>query len=260
LTGAFHFYNFRSIGHVLVKVSYKNKNKQFYFSTKSLPKMAIRITKKSKTKNDKWIILLTMSALFMVMISSPPTNSNGLFMVVSAEEDVIDMDDVVTEAAAVVEEGVDAVDEVAAEAEAAAAAVEAEAEAAAAAEEAERKIKEAEAAAEEAAAAAAKAAEEAAAAAAAEEAAAEAINSVMPGGDDDEDSSSSPSSPAVMAVVDKAKSQITSALDRIKNVSSKDAKKMAAGALGIWGAASVTGWAMQNIAGGAGVGDAAPKP
>lgn len=182
-------------------------------------------------------------------------------MVVSAEEDVIDMDDVVTEAAAVVEEGVDAVDEVAAEAEAAAAAIEAEAEAAAAAaEEAERKIKEAEAAAEEAAAAAAKAAEEAAAAAAAEEAAAEAINSVMPGGDDDEDSSSSPSSPAVMAVVDKAKSQITSALDRIKNVSSKDAKKMAAGALGIWGAASVTGWAMQNIAGGAGVGDAAPKP
>jgi len=224
--------------------------------------MAIRITKKSKTKNDKWIILLTMSALFMVMISSQPTNSNGLFMVVSAEEDVIDMDDLVTEAAAVVEEGVDAVDEVAAEAEAAAAALEAEAEAAAAAaaEEAERKIKEAEAAAEEAAAAAAKAAEEAAAAAAAEEAAAEAINSVMPGGDDDEDSSSSPSSPAVMAVVDKAKSQITSALDRIKNVSSKDAKKMAAGALGIWGAASVTGWAMQNIAGGAGVGDAAPKP
>eukprot|EP00565_Helicotheca_tamesis_P006388 CAMPEP_0185731238 /NCGR_PEP_ID=MMETSP1171-20130828/12313_1 /TAXON_ID=374046 /ORGANISM="Helicotheca tamensis, Strain CCMP826" /LENGTH=204 /DNA_ID=CAMNT_0028400463 /DNA_START=153 /DNA_END=767 /DNA_ORIENTATION=+ len=204
-----------------------------------------------------------MAAVCMFMITS--NSNNAFFMAVSAEEEVVDMDEPTTVQEIVEdvkEEVKETVDEAAAAAEAAAA--EAAAKAAKEAEELKKKTEEAAAAAAKAAKeAAAKAAEEAAKAAEeAAKAAEEAVNSVIPDavtdGIDGEDGATSP---AVMAIVNKAKNQITGALERVKEVSTKDAKKIAAGVLGVWGAASVTGWAMQNIAGG-GAADAAaaPKP
>ena len=51
---------------------------------------------------------------------------------------------------------------------------------------------------------------------------------------------------AIKGILDTVTKQTSAVVDRIKNVDQDDAKKIAAAGIGIWGAATGIGWAMQR--------------
>ena len=49
--------------------------------------------------------------------------------------------------------------------------------------------------------------------------------------------------------VDSAKSKATALVDKVKSITPQQTKKVAAGAIGIWGVAAAAGWVMNNLGG-----------